>query len=105
MPKRSTRLLSGKRITVNTRVTPELRSALEQASEASGRSLSHEIEHRLELAMRDGDAMRVIRETIRQEMRAEFAARQTSWQVQHTAPGSYSGYAMTFETPIYGEKV
>ncbi len=38
----------GKRKTLSTRITPELRDKLEAASKASGRSLSQEIELRLD---------------------------------------------------------
>ena len=42
----------GKTATLTTRITPETRAALERAAEKSGRSLSQEVEHRLNDSIR-----------------------------------------------------
>jgi len=46
---------AGKAKTINTRATPDLREALEQAAKKSGRSLSQEIETRLRRTFREED--------------------------------------------------
>jgi hypothetical protein len=66
---------SGKRGTFTFRVTASLRERLEAAAEASQRPVSEVIETMLERAFLMDDLSRVARETIRQEMRAEFEAR------------------------------
>ena len=67
--------MNGKRLALSSRCTPELKQKLLAASEAGGRSLMQEIEFRLEQSFAIAEATRTIRETIRQEMRAEFEAR------------------------------
>lgn len=42
----------GKRASFTTRITPRLKETLEGSAKANGRSLSEEIEHRLELSIR-----------------------------------------------------
>jgi hypothetical protein len=42
----------GKTATITTRITPKTRADLERAAQKSGRSLSQEIEHRLDVSMR-----------------------------------------------------
>ena len=42
----------GKTATLTTRITPETRAALERAAQESGRSLSQEVEHRLDVSIR-----------------------------------------------------
>ena len=42
----------GKTATLTTRITPETRAALDRAAQKSGRSLSQEVEHRLDLSIR-----------------------------------------------------
>src|SRR5262249_14321658 len=42
----------GKSATLTTRITPETRAALERAAQKSGRSLSQEVEHRLDGSIR-----------------------------------------------------
>ena len=63
------------RVNFTGRMTGRLRDRLMALANDNGRSMSEEIERRLEASFHDDDAMRVIRETIRQEMRAEFAGR------------------------------
>jgi hypothetical protein len=48
MPRRSRRVLPGKRYPLNMRTTKELRDKIEAAATASGRSLVQEVEARLE---------------------------------------------------------
>jgi hypothetical protein len=48
MPRKSKRLLPGKRYPLNMRTTKELRDKIENAAMASGRSLVQEVEFRLE---------------------------------------------------------
>lgn len=75
MPRRVTPSGDGKRIPLMARTTADLRSRLEMAASASGRSLGQEVEYQLERALMVADLTRAIRETIRQEVRAEFDAR------------------------------
>lgn len=68
----------GRKVALNMKTTVEVRAKLEALAEASGRSLTHEVEWHLERAVLYGDLTRAIREQIRQEMRAEFEARPES---------------------------
>ena len=83
------------RFPMSLRVSPETYMRIADAAAASGRSLAQEMETRLEASFHDDDAMRVIRETIRQEMRAEFAGReQARVQMQYSAPTQfYQGFS------------
>lgn len=75
MPRRATPQGEGKRIPLMARTTPSLRARLEAAAAASGRSLGQEVEYQLERALMAFDAIEALRETVRQEMRAEFDRR------------------------------
>jgi Arc-like DNA binding domain len=55
MPRRSKRVLPGKRYPLNMRTTKELRDKIEAAATASGRSLVQEVEARLETSFRHED--------------------------------------------------
>lgn len=65
----------GPRKNVTFRLNEQVMDRVQAFAAEHGRSASEEIERRIEASFHDDDAMRVIRETIRQEMRAEFAAR------------------------------
>lgn len=47
-----------KRFALNMKTTEEIRRRLEEAARASGRSLTHEVEHRLELSLQEEDLLR-----------------------------------------------
>jgi TraY domain len=86
-PEGTQRHRMSRRIPLNTRTTPTLRSRLEEAATASGRSLAQEVEARLLGSFSLEDTVRVIRETVRQEMRAEFEARNRHFQPMTREPG------------------
>ena len=65
----------GRRATVTFRCLPDVRAKLQEAAAKSGRSASEEMEHRLARSFLHDDLIATARETIRQEMRAEFEAR------------------------------
>jgi hypothetical protein len=64
-----------RRVNLNMRCTPDLRSMVEAAAAMSGRSLTDEVLWRVERSFYTDDFNTVIRETVREEMRAEFEGR------------------------------
>jgi hypothetical protein len=61
-----------KRASFNTRLTPALKDWLEKRASESGRSLSEEIEHRLDKSRTDEDFARVVRETVLKDVEDSF---------------------------------
>jgi hypothetical protein len=62
MPRKSKRVLPGKRYPLNMRTTKELRDKVEQAAMATGRSLVQEVEVRLEESFLKQNLLALIRE-------------------------------------------
>lgn len=58
----------GKRFPLNMRTTKVLRDRMVTASKASGRSLSQEVEYRLERSFLEQDFANLIRQIIREEL-------------------------------------
>ena len=60
---------------LSARASDDLYARLVEAADRNGRSLAQEMISRLEHSFLIEDTARVVRETVRQEMRAEFEAR------------------------------
>lgn len=75
----------GRKVALNMKTTPDIRAKLEAVAHASGRTLTHEVEYQVERALIMGDLISAIRETVRQEMRAEFEARLSVPQLTEAA--------------------
>jgi hypothetical protein len=79
----------GKRAPLSMRTTGTLRARLEAAASVSGRSLAAEVEARLEGSFGIEDTVRVVRETVRAEMRAEFEGRRDPYTGSQTVRFAY----------------
>ena len=64
-------------VSLTLRMPEDLHDALKAHAEKTGRSLNREVMRLIEDGIRAADFVTVARETIRQEMRAEFEARRT----------------------------
>src|SRR5262245_58243448 len=95
MPRKSKRVLPGKRYPLNMRTTKELRDKIEKAATDSGRSLVQEVEFRLERSFQQQEIERGMKNTLdawaeayRHELKGEM---QTMFEAFQRASGLIDG--------------